>query len=63
VVYGLAIAAATESGLLFAIDAKARAGGFPLQLLLDCFVAKGHTVVSRRILLKELTHDGKPSPS
>jgi hypothetical protein len=34
-------AAATESGLLFATDAKARAGGFPLPLHLACFVARG----------------------
>lgn len=47
-VYDLAIAAATESGLLFAIDAKARAGGFPL-LHFACFVAKGY-IVSKHIL-------------
>ena len=59
-VYDLAIAAATESGLLFAIDAKARAGGFPLQLHLAS-LQRG-TYVNISILLKELTHNGNQSP-
>lgn len=41
--YELAVAAATtESGLLFAVDAKARAGGIPRQLRLARFAAKGY---------------------
>jgi hypothetical protein len=51
-----AAAAATESGLLFATDAKARAGGFPLPLHLVCFVAKGYIVLSIH-LLKELMNN------
>jgi hypothetical protein len=45
-----AAAAATESGLLFATGAKARVGGFPLPLLLACFDAKGHIVLSIHFL-------------
>lgn len=50
VVYDLVVAAATESGLLFAIDAKARVGGFPLPLCSTSFIAKGHITLSRCIL-------------
>jgi hypothetical protein len=45
-----AAAAATESGLLFATDAKARVGGYPLPLLLTCFAAKGQIVLSIHFL-------------
>lgn len=42
-VCGLATANNTiESGLLFAINAKARAGGLYLLLHIICFAAKGH---------------------
>jgi len=43
-------AAATESGLLFATDVKAWAGGFLLPLHLACFVARGNIVLSKHLL-------------